>query len=173
MEEVKIEVEMVFRALAKAKELGALRNSIKDGEGVVPGFIGEECANVIIGGKIHNTYDYDIVAGNTFWEVKTKLCASVPLGSYEQSVADFNTKQKCDHYCFVRLLHRNGVYLRAFIVGWMPKMEYLRKARFIRKGELDPSNRYVCRADCYNMKICELNSAFSIRGTYGNNAEVS
>ena len=36
------------------------------------------------------------------------------------------------------------------------KDEYFKKASFLKKGDVDPSNNYTVRADCYNIKINEL-----------------
>ena len=36
------------------------------------------------------------------------------------------------------------------------KDEYFKKATFLKKGDVDPSNNYTVRADCYNLKINEL-----------------
>ena len=35
------------------------------------------------------------------------------------------------------------------------KKEYFEKATFMQKGEIDPSNNYMVRADCYNLKIID------------------
>ena len=86
-------------------------------------------------------------------DVKTKQTSVAPLPDYDCSVANFNTKQACDTYAFVRV--KND-----FTVGWylgsMNKKEYLEKAIFMKKGDVDPSNNYTVRADCYNLKIKQL-----------------
>ena len=45
-------------------------------------------------------------------------------------------------------------------VGWflgsMGHDEYYNKATFLKKGDVDPSNNFTVRADCYNLKIEEL-----------------
>ena len=86
-------------------------------------------------------------------DVKTKQTSVAPLLDYDCSVSNFNTKQECDAYAFVRV--KND-----FTVGWylgsMDKKEYFEKAVFMKKGDVDTSNNYTVRADCYNLKIKQL-----------------
>ena len=109
-----------------------------------------------MGGTWENTYEYDIILpdGKKI-DVKTKQTSVKPLPNYECSVSNHNTKQKCDAYAFVRL--KND-----FTVGWylgcINKTEYLDKATFMRKGDVDPGNTYMFKADCYNIPISLLNS---------------
>ena len=128
------------------------------GDGNIAGFLGEEVANVVIGGTINNTYDYDLVAQDgTKYDVKTKRCTSPPKPYYDCSVANFNTKQKCDRYVFVRIENKNKRWGRAWVLGWLTHDDYFKKARKLTKGQKDPSNGFVVRADCHNVAISELN----------------
>ena len=45
---------------------------------------------------------------------------------------------------------------RGWILGFMPKKEYLSKAKFLKKGEVDPSNNWTVSTDCYNLSISSL-----------------
>jgi hypothetical protein len=47
---------------------------------------------------------------------------------------------------------------KGWILGWMDKDEYLNRATFMVEGEIDPSNNFKVRADCYNLPISELRS---------------
>ena len=128
------------------------------GDGNIAGFLGEEVANVVIGGTINNTYDYDLVAQDrTKYDVKTKRCTSPPTPYYDCSVANFNTKQKCDRYVFVRIENKNKRWGRAWVLGWLTHDDYFKKARKLTKGQKDPSNGFIVRADCHNVAISELN----------------
>ncbi|MDC1325014.1 hypothetical protein N8257_00720 [Ulvibacter sp.] len=158
MIEVKITEEMKKSAWAKSREMGVIKNSIMKGDGNIAGFLGEEVANVVIGGTINNTYDYDLVAQDgTKYDVKTKRCTSPPKPYYDCSVANFNTKQKCDRYVFVRIENKNKRWGRAWVLGWLTHDDYFKKARKLTKGQKDPSNGFVVRADCHNVAISELN----------------
>jgi hypothetical protein len=154
MQEVAISLPMLDLARTKAAELGKLHNSILKGKGNIAGFLGEQIALHCLGGTWANTYDWDIILpdGKRI-DVKTKQTSVKPLPEYECSVTKYNTKQKCDAYAFVRL--KND-----FMVGWylgcMDKEKYLEKAAFKKKGDIDPSNTYKFKADCYNLAIKEL-----------------
>jgi hypothetical protein len=153
MIQVEITDEMLLAAREKATEMGELNNSILKGQGSLAGFIGEQVVIQILGGKWENTYDYDINVNDVRVEVKTKQTTVQPLPHYECSVAAFNVKQNCDAYAFVRVL-------KDFSMGWflgvMKKDEFFEKAKKLKKGEVDPSNNFTVRADCYNLRIDEL-----------------
>lgn len=151
--EVEITDEMIGRATIKAEKMGVLRNSITKGAKNVLAFIGEEIVNHYIKGEISNTYDWDIKFGDKLLEVKSKDTTVYPKRMYEVSVADLNTKQKCDFYVFTRILADFSV---GWILGFMPKREYLEKARRITKGDIDGSNNFEVREDCWNMYISDL-----------------
>ncbi len=154
MIELPISADMLIEARDKAAKMGKLYNSITSGAGNIAGFIGEEIARQVLGGKLDNTYDYDLVldSGVTI-DVKTKQTSVKPLVTYECSIAKLNTTQKCDYYCFVRV--KND-----FTVGWYlgvyDKQAYLADAVFMAKGTVDPSNKYTVKSDCYNLKISQL-----------------
>ena len=112
---------------------------------------------MVIDGTINNTYDYDIVSKSGIkYDVKTKRCTSEPKPFYECSVANFNTKQKCDRYAFVRIENKNKRWGRAWVLGWLEHDEYFEKAKKLTKGQIDPSNGFIVRADCYNVAISDL-----------------
>ena len=145
---------MIDKARYKAEEMGKLYNSILKGKGNIAGFIGEQVALECLGGTWDNTYSHDITLDNgKKIDVKTKQTSVAPLLDFDCSVSNFNTKQECDAYAFVRV--KND-----FTVGWylgsMNKKEYLETAIFMKKGDVDPSNNYTVRADCYNLKIKQL-----------------
>ena len=145
---------MLVEARDKAAEMGKLRNSITSGAGNIAGFIGEAIAQQVLGGKLDNTYDYDLVLEDgTKIDVKTKQTSVKPLDSYDCSIANLNTKQQCDYYAFVRI--KND-----FTVGWYlgvyEKQQYMLDAVFMKRGTIDPSNGYVVKSDCYNLKINQL-----------------
>lgn len=157
MIEVKITDEMKKGAYNKALEMGELRNSITKGQGNIAGFLGEFVANSIICGSVSNTFDYDITDGLIKYDVKTKRCTSKPRDFYECSVASFNIKQKCDRYVFVRLEFKKNEWTRAWMLGWMGKQDYFKKSKQLKKGDIDTSNNFKVKADCYNLKIKDLN----------------
>jgi hypothetical protein len=158
MIEFKITDEMVRKAWAKSIDMGKLKNSITEGDGNIAGFIGEQVANLVIGGTIVNTKDYDLVGPDgTTYDVKTKRCTSEPMTHYECSVAAYNTVQKCDKYIFIRVEFVDNKYTRAWYLGSIDKNLYFNKARKLYKGQKDGSNWFTVKSDCYNLKIEDLN----------------
>lgn len=154
MIEVVVTPQMLVEARDKAAEMGKLRNSITSGAGNIAGFIGEAIANQVLGGVLTNTYDYDLVLNDDIKvDVKTKQTSVKPLPTYDCSIANLNTKQQCDYYCFVRV--KND-----FTVGWYlgvyPKEQYMLDAVFMKKGTIDNSNGYVVKSDCWNLPIHQL-----------------
>lgn len=153
--------EIFAEATSYAEEMGKLNNSITEGQGNTSGFIGEllfvnYMKSLEIPCILNHTYDYDIVLDPQqpiYVDVKTKRTTVAPDPLYECSIADFNIKQKCDIYVFTRvdLLKNKG-----YILGWYPKKDYFEKARFLKKGQVDGSNNFVVKSDCYNMYIKDL-----------------
>ena len=73
MEEILIKEDILIQARQKAREMGAIKNSITRGEGNVAGFVGElVCLDLLPSSKINNTYDHDIDFGKFTIDVKTK-----------------------------------------------------------------------------------------------------
>ena len=154
MIEVTITDEMLLAARAKAVEMGKINNSILKGGGNVAGFLGEQIAMSVLGGDWNNTYDYDFTTeAGKHVEVKTKHTSVKPLPHYECSIAKFNTKQDCDAYAFVRVLNDFSI---GWFLGVLTKETYFDKANFLKKGDIDPSNNYTVKADCYNVRIDQL-----------------
>lgn len=137
-----------------AREMGVLRNSIETGRGSMAGFLGEIAAQRVYGGEISHTYEYDLILpdGRTA-DVKTKRTRTEPLDYYECSVADFNTRQRCDIYIFCRVHYD---LTRAWVLGHYDKKKYMEDSRLLRRGEKDGDNGFIVRADCHNMRIDQL-----------------
>ena len=156
---VKITKEMVDRATEKALEMGVIRNSITKGQGNISGFLGEEIVNSFLGGDLDNTYDYDIIKDSNKIDVKTKRCTSKPKEYYDCSIARTSLHQKCDKYVVVRILWNKSnpdEWNHAWVLGELNKEDYFKKARQLTKGQVDPSNNFVVKADCYNVAIKDL-----------------
>lgn len=154
MIEVLITEDMFQSATQKADDLGRLKNSIMQGQGNLTGFLGEEVALLIMGGELTNTYDYDLIdKKGAKIDVKTKLTKVKPRDYYECSVAAYNIKQRCDVYAFVRVATD---YSKAWFLGTKQKESYFQEATFKKKGDVDPSNNFTVRADCYNLPINKL-----------------
>lgn len=153
MIEVPVTQNILKQAAVNAHELGSLRNSITTGDGNMAGFIGEIVVAQFLGAEINNTYDYDLLLRGTKIDVKSKRTSVPPRPYYECSIAAYNVKQACDHYVFVRV-HNEST--RAWILGYLPKKVYFEAAKLLKKGDIDPSNNFTVKADCYNVAISAL-----------------
>lgn len=159
MLKLNISQDLLLKAETKAKEMGQLRNSITRGAGNLAGFVGEFLVADLIGAEVSNTYDYDLIGidGKKI-DVKTKRTNYPPQSHYECSVAAFNTKQKCDVYSFVRVKNDFSV---GWVLGFYDKKSYFEDAQFHKKGDFDPDNNFVFKADCYNIRISDLKESYS------------
>ena len=118
----------------------------------------------IIRFEFKDTYDYDVTYGDgTKVDVKTKERTVPPRENYNCTVADFNTKQKCDEYAFVSVLNDHST---AWYLGKISKKDFYKEAKFYKEGELDPDSPpnagFYFRADCYNIPISKLNSGSNL-----------
>jgi len=152
--EVKVKDSALRSAKARAESLGKLKNSITKGQGNIAGFLGEQVVADYYGFTISNTYDYDLItpAGKKV-DVKTKRTKVKPKDHYECSIAAYNTKQRCDTYFFVRV---SNDMKTAWILGYKMKEDYFKKSKFLKKGDVDPDNNFVVKADCFNLPISDL-----------------
>ena len=154
MIEVHMTEEELTKAREQAKEMGNLAHSITEGQGSVAGFLAEIAVARHYGATQNNTYDYDLVMPDgTTIDVKAKRTTAVPRSYYECSVAAYNTKQACDYYSFCRVSSNLRL---VWLLGTIKKEEYFVKAEKRTKGEVDPSNNFMFKADCYNLKISQL-----------------
>lgn len=172
MKKFKISNNTLLSVKDRAKALPLLNNSIRGGEGTVVAYIGEEVVKRVLRGEIEDTYDYDVMYGGGIKvDVKTKERTVPPRENYNCTVADFNTKQKCDEYAFVSVLNDHST---AWYLGKISKKDFYKEAKFYKEGELDPDSPpnagFYFRADCYNIPISKLNSDNALdslpQGTY-------
>ena len=152
-----ISSETLKRIKERASKLPLLNNSIRGGEGSLVAYIGEEVVKKVLDGDIKDTYDYDIIYKGIKVDVKTKERTVEPRLHYNCTVADFNTRQDCDEYAFVSVLSDLS---HAWYLGKINKKDFYKKAKFYKKGALDPesppSKNFYFKADCYNIPIKSL-----------------
>ena len=155
MKRIDITGEDIKEAKLLSNNMGTLQNSITKGQGNVHGFLGEIITSKFLKSKLSNTYDYDIVYNNIKIDVKTKRVTTPPRDYYECSVASLNTKQLCDIYVFTRVLKD---MTKGWLLGYINKKDYFDKAVLLKKGDIDPSNNWKVKTDCYNLPINKLNN---------------
>lgn len=139
------------------KQYANNKNSIRKGQGHYIGKLAELVVVDTLKLRHIDTYNADTEAillngANLKIEVKAKERNVPPRGFYNSTVACYNTKQVCDYYLFCSSLRDEIIY----IIGIMQKDEFLKKAIFYKKGDLDPDRpsgtNWVFKADCYNMQ---------------------
>lgn len=153
MTPIQITPEIISRAKRKAASVGNLQGSITGSLSNVVGAIGEIIVADALGATEANTYDYDLVKNGRRIDVKTKRCNTAPRENYDCSVAAHGSKQDCDSYVFVRILTDSS---KAWILGEINKSDFYELATRYRRGDIDPDNGFVFKADCYNLPIKEL-----------------
>jgi len=154
MIEIDITKDMIEQCKAKAQDIGRLKNSITKGQGNLAGIVGEYVTHQHLkDSEWQNTYDYDLIENNKNIDVKTKRCSSKPLDNYDCSVAETSLHQGCDEYIFVRILNDLS---KAWILGRMGRDAFFKKAKHMKKGQVDKSNNFKVHVNCYNLQIKEL-----------------
>jgi len=155
--EVSVTNEMLENAKVRADKIPSnIKNSIRKGEGRLCGAIGEMALIKISGGEEsigRSVYQYDVNIRGMLCEVKTKERNDIPKSHYNCTVANVNATQKCDYYIFAST---NRDYSKVWILGFLPREEFIQKSRFMKKGEYDSENDYTCHEDCWNVRIDEL-----------------
>jgi len=139
-------------------EFGVLNNSIMQGGSNIYGAIGEVIVSDYfksIGKDVvgENTRDYDMIIDNKKVDVKTKKVSNLNTEYVLASLPSFNTTQKCDFYFFCQVKSDKS---RCWILGYKSKEDYYKEAFFRKKGDIDEDG-FVFKADCYNMKVYDLN----------------
>lgn len=142
----------------KLFNFGKLKNSVTKGSGNLAGALGEILVRDAYSGKQENTFDYDLILNSKKVDVKTKRFSNIqkPIAKWNASVLAFNTKQKCDWYCFVGISNN---YKVAYIYGFKEKDVFYKDATLGKKGEVDPNgsgNKWKFREDTYYMSIKNL-----------------
>ena len=153
MIEIKLTKDIMGRAKKKAASVGILPGSITGSLSNVVGAIGEVIVGDVMDAEHVNTVHYDLVKDGNRIDVKTKRCNTKPFPNYDCSVAAHGSNQDCDTYVFVRV---KTDMTRAWILGSISKKQFLQQATRYSKGDIDPNNGFVFKADCYNLPISEL-----------------
>jgi hypothetical protein len=163
MIEVEVTGEMLVRARDKAAAMGSLRRSITNGQGNLAGFVGEEIALKVLGGRVANdekNVDFDLVLPNGLTvDVKTKRTSVKPLPHYECSINTYY-EQQCDLYAFVRV--HNDMHIGWFL-GVYDRVAYYKDCTAFKKGDIDKTNGFKFKADAYNLRIDQLKEIESVR----------
>lgn len=156
-----VEIQITQEQRDRANELyefNVLKGSVTRGEGNKVGALGE----IIVLDRYADVatyvgdYNYDLIIKDKKIDVKTKKQNVAPAMHHTFNIFAYNTRQECDYYCFV-VIHVS--LERGWIVGWKQKDEFMKTAKFRKKGEVDdsiPGCTWTFKGDCYCLKITEL-----------------
>jgi hypothetical protein len=144
--------EQKEKALAESAKMGSIRNSIRRGAGNAVGFLAEIMLADYLGCERTPCKDYDLTWNGITIDVKTKETTVPPKDYYDCSIAETSLHQQCDKYLFTRYIRQGDLY----VLGWLDKDKYFEDARFLKKGEQDGDNGFIVRANCYNLRINQL-----------------
>jgi hypothetical protein len=157
--------EDLKEASNRAAQLGVLPNSFTGGRGRMTGFLGEvafenyykKCEYV---GDIFFTHDYALDDWKI--EIKSKTCSSKPKLEYTVSVNGADNKEWLnDIFFFTRV---NSSYSRVWLLGWMKRENFLRRAEYKKAGESD-SDGFTYRSAGYHLPIKQLRRPDSFLGS--------
>lgn len=158
--EVEINSELYNKAVYQASLLPyETHNAIFTGEEAkkrsIVGALGEVAFEHVFQDVIRdNCYDYDFIYEGMKVDIKTKLCNYLPKVEYELSILKYlKNIQKCDLYVFTRV---NSELNKVELLGCISKYRYFKDSIFHKKGEIDTSNNYTFKKDCYNLKLSQL-----------------
>jgi len=160
MIEVDITQDMIDRAEKRAKSMGAIKNSLTKGDGNLSGFIGEEMVlKTFPSCEMKSSKDFDIIytdlGGDELnIEVKTKRRTVEPKSYYTCHISKTSAHQDPDVYVFCQV-NINEVPIKGWVLGWLPKDLFYKKAEFRKKGQLDDRG-FKEKVDCFVCKISDL-----------------
>ena len=155
-----IEIQIQQEQIDKAKKLydfGCLNGSITKGKSNIYGALGEVLIFDFFKDKgldvdFTSTYDYDLIIESYKIDVKTKRTTVKPKDFYLCSISNWNTRQKCDFYFFVRILENLKT---GYLLGFKSKSDFFKESTFNKKGSPD-INGWTFKDDGYNLKISSL-----------------
>jgi hypothetical protein len=163
MLEISITDEMYAVAKTLADAQGALKGSIRFGQGNIYGYLGEAIFEKLYDCHRVNDYDHDFVISSFDREirvdVKTKMTTVEPKPEYEASVTKMPKQQDTDIYFFCRV-HKDT--RKGWAIGWEFSDTFFKTAYLKNKGDKDPSNGMICKRTCWNIFHNQLRSPESL-----------
>ena len=164
---------LIKQARLLANQLGAINNSHTKGRGNVAGYMGELADIQYLVGSDHVSheegeakYKRDILYNGYTIESKTKRRMFDPRPDFEASQDRLSSHQNSDIILFnsitfgkeLKPLFINGRKIKQYshplkiwLVGWVFREDFYKKAFKVKKGYVDPSNKNETSADKWNI----------------------
>lgn len=144
--------EMYAEAKVIADSQGALKGSIRFGQGNIYGYLGEAIFQKLYDCYRVNDYEHDFVINNGHEDikvdVKTKMTTVEPKPEYEASVTKMPKQQDTHIYFFCRV-HKDT--RKGWAIGWEWSDVFFKTAYLKNKGDKDKSNGMICKRACWNI----------------------
>jgi len=160
---VPITTAMYTEAKELADAQGALKGSIRFGQGNIYGYLGEAIFQKLFDCQRVNDYEHDFVINrydqDIKVDVKTKMTSYKPLPEYEASVTKMPKQQKTHIYFFCRV-HKDT--RKGWAIGWEFSDVFFKTCYLKEKGDKDPSNGMICKRTCWNIYHNQLRSPASL-----------
>ena len=116
-------------------------------------FVAEYCFGIIFPHfKFYLSYDYDYEYRDIKLDVKSKHRKYLPTLDYSATVPKYQIEeQMCNYYVFAST---TGILKDIYITycGGISKRSFMRRARFIKAGQIDGSNKLKFTTDSYEIK---------------------
>jgi len=160
---VPITTAMYTEAKELADAQGALKGSIRFGQGNIYGYLGEAIFQKLFDCQRVNDYEHDFVINrydqDIKVDVKTKMTSYKPLPEYEASVTKMPKQQKTHIYFFCRV-HKDT--RKGWAIGWEFSDVFFKTCNLFKKGDKDSSNGMICKRTCWNIFHHQLRSPESL-----------
>jgi hypothetical protein len=159
MLQVPITNNMYMQAKELADAQGALKGSIRFGQGNIYGYLGEEIFQTLYDCQRVNDFEHDFVINrydqDIKVDVKTKMTTVEPKPEYEASVTKMPHQQKTHIYFFCRV-HKDT--RKGWAIGWEFSDVFFKTCYLKEKGDKDASNGMICKRTCWNIFHHQLRS---------------
>lgn len=99
-------------------------------------------------------------------EVKTKRTTVIPTPDFLCSVGILSKVQQFDYLVFMRVREDMS---EAYMLGVIPRSEFYQKAKFYKKGDLEPGTTFEFVEDNYSVRVSDLHDISHIYDLITNN----
>lgn len=120
-------------------------------------FVAEYCFGMIFPHfKFVSDYDCDYMYRDIKLDIKSKHRGVYPKLDYSATVPSYQiNKQKCNYYVFCSTIG-DLKNIKIYYCGGISKEQFIKKARFIKAGQIDGSNKLKFTTNSYKIKYKDL-----------------
>ena len=161
-------MHLLSAAQERAEKMGELNRSMRGMQASQVGALGELLGMEHLSSlgipfeEVYSTaFDLRFDDGRTL-EFKTKERTVPPLETYDCTTPEYNkAHKKPDEYFFISLLSTGKSddikrFTKGYILGTIRSADFNDKAKYWKRGQVDPSNGWTVTIDCWNVPITNL-----------------